>query len=77
VTICQFLYRVKSKLSNQPLMPRCFAAVDFWSYHIATVPSVRNAGGRESRASQVEPLRFDSLVLRRAAQTVFTTVRCS
>lgn len=38
---------------NQPPMPRCFAAVGSCTDHIATDPSVRNTGGRESKASQV------------------------
>lgn len=59
--------RVGSRGRNQPSrgsvpcssMLRCFAAVDTWTHHIATDPSVRNAGGRESIASQVEPPRTD------------------
>ena len=60
---CQYWGLTGTKSCNQPPgnacvpEPRCFAAVETWSYHIATVPSVRNAGGRESKALQVEPLR--------------------
>lgn len=52
-------YRTDRASCNQPF-PRCIAAVEYCTYHIATVPSVRNAGGRESRALQVEPVRVGS-----------------
>jgi len=42
-------------------MLRCFAGVESLTHHIATVPSVRNAGGRESIALQVEPLGLGPL----------------
>jgi hypothetical protein len=53
------LNRTASVLGNQPF-PRCIAAVEYCTHHIATVPSVRNAGVRESRALQVEPARSGS-----------------
>lgn len=49
----------ESERCNQPLMLRCFAGVELLTHHIATVPSVRSTGGRESKALQVEPLGFD------------------
>lgn len=39
--------------SNQPPMPRCFAAVETCHLNGAAVPSVRNTGGHESKALQV------------------------
>lgn len=38
---------------NQPFMPRCFAAVEICHHNSAADPSVRNAGGHESKALQV------------------------
>lgn len=52
---CQFKFSIRPGGCNQPHIPRCFAVVEIWSHHIATVPSVRNAGGRGSKALQVEP----------------------
>jgi hypothetical protein len=48
--------------SNQPLMPRCFAAVEFCHLNSAAVPSVRNTGVHESKALQVVTLRPLSLL---------------
>ena len=56
-------FKARSRVGNQPLMPWCFAAVEDCTHHIATVPSVRNAGGRESRALQVEPPRTGFFLL--------------
>ena len=42
---------------NQPFMLRCFAAVETCHFNSAAVPSVRNAGGHESKALQVESPR--------------------
>ena len=57
----QFLKSSEPEKSNQPHMLRCFAGVESLTHHIATVPSVRNAGDRESKALQVEPLGLGSL----------------
>ena len=41
-------------VGQQPaVMPRCFAAVETCTHHSAADPSVRNAGGHESKALQV------------------------
>jgi hypothetical protein len=67
VTDFKIPLRAEPGNGNQPFMPRCIAAVATCTYHIATVPSVRNTGVRESKASQVERFRLGSPIqLRRA-----------
>ena len=57
----QFSGSSEPERCNQPPMLRCFAGVESLTHHIATVPSVRNAGDRESKALQVEPLGLGPL----------------
>ena len=56
----QVLHKLEFENCNQPFL-RCFAGVESLTHHVATVPSVRNAGGHESKALQVEHLEFGFL----------------